>query len=453
MLPALEVVRRFPGRSSLTPEELRGLVQEFESLAEAPGLCRGDDKPRFWSSSELRQGGQGLLSVFNVGYGLLVTDKQQLPRLVDPVTGFVGAQQVAVPLSAHYRDLPVRAFTLTGVRGASVAAVVNALRSRGIIVLSAAYAQVQEQDCRNVLRFAAAVTGATPSSITLAAGGRAWDVQLREAPAPQPSFVAAAEAEYNKALARMQVREQRVDFAGHGPLAALAGDRAAAAATAPVTPAAATEAAAATATAAAAVATPDAPAALAAAAAAAPAAPAAPEAPPAAAAAAAAAAAPAAPAAQAAPAAAAAAAVPPDAATAQEMPAATEAAAAATAAGSVPESVAAAPGAAASDSEETDEAMSTADPEPEAAEAAPSAAAPSAAAAAAATPVAASEAGSAATAPAATAALPAAGSDAPAVAVPAAPGQERQRQPVQEEQLLRRAAARGATARSAGHAA
>jgi hypothetical protein len=138
--------------------------QQCAALTATPALSRGSVLPHCYVRTEQRPDGSGKRAVACSAFKLLVEDKAQLAKLLDPATGRLCVPGTDQQLAARFNDLPVRAFTIEGMRGADIRVVRASLERLGVYVLAAAWAKVGDQQCKDTLCLAAAVTGPASSS-------------------------------------------------------------------------------------------------------------------------------------------------------------------------------------------------------------------------------------------------------------------------------------------------
>jgi hypothetical protein len=183
--PILQVQMGFPGCSRVSAAQIAQFQGYVEAVMQQAGesLCYGDPGFDFWHRTEERQPA-GKTAVAFMGCSLLV-DETQLQQLIDPATGTVPVPgSPGVRLAATYNQLKVRAFSLSNVRGADVGQLKALLKSQGLQVLAAAYAQHGQQVCKNMICFAAAVSERPATFTTVyAADGVFGGMHMSELPA------------------------------------------------------------------------------------------------------------------------------------------------------------------------------------------------------------------------------------------------------------------------------
>jgi hypothetical protein len=154
----------------------------LEQLGAREGWEQGWDHPRFFRKDFLVDGRK--VAAGSLSYQFILPDRTALQGLLNTQTGKLQLPDSQEQYTVRYNELPVRVFSLAGVRGIEPQHWAKAMETAGVTVLAAAWALDQQQrPCRDVVKLVMAVTGSVPTAIEMPApaGTGSFFVQLREA--------------------------------------------------------------------------------------------------------------------------------------------------------------------------------------------------------------------------------------------------------------------------------
>ena len=161
-------------------EEGKGLAGVLDQLLSREGWELGWAQPRFFRK-DVQMGGRKV-AAGQLSYQCILEGKAALQGLINTQTGKLQLPGSEEQYCIRYNELPVRVFSLAGVRGVEPQHWAQAVEAAGVTVLAAAWAlDRQQRPCRDVVKLVLAVTGFAPTAVEMApVGGESFFVQLRE---------------------------------------------------------------------------------------------------------------------------------------------------------------------------------------------------------------------------------------------------------------------------------